>query len=373
MNVLHVHSGNMFGGVERMLQTLAPATAGTAPLRSSFALCFEGPVAGALRAAAGEVHPLGVVRVRRIDEISRARRALKGLLASQPWSAAFVHSAWSQAIFGPTILKSGTPLVRWLHAPEPGPRWLEGWAARSQPSLVLCNSRYTCRAAGTRMGGGPIAVQYPPAGLHRPAPGARGAVRSELGTPYDATAIVIAARMERWKGHDLLLESLATLPENGWEAWIVGGPQRPAEQAYYDSLVTRAGELGLASRVRFLGQRDDVPRLLEGADLYCQPNRSAEPFGLSFVEALGAGLPVITADLGAAPEIVDDSCGILVEAGSVRALTAALKRLIKDGGERGKMSDGARRRAREFCDLPRSLDRLAAELARTLTTTPALT
>ena len=373
MNVLHVHSGNMFGGVERMLETLAPATAGVAPVHSSFALCFDGPVSAMLRQAAGEVHQLGPVRVRRISEISRARRALKRVLQSQPWSAAIVHSAWSQAIFGPTIAQSGTPLVRWLHAPQPGPRWLEYWSGRSFPRLVLCNSRYTCGAAGARMGGAPLSVQYPPAVMRIPPADARASVRRELGTAADAVAIVIAARMERWKGHDLLLESLAGLPAGKWEAWIVGGPQQPAEAPYYESLIARARQTGLSSRVRFLGQRPDVPRLLNAADVYCQPNREAEPFGLSFVEGLGAGLPVVTSNLGAAPEIVDATCGVLIEPGSVPALSAALGTLIDVEAERRRMSDGARIRAREFCDLPRALARLAAELARTLTIAPALT
>ena len=112
---------------------------------------------------------------------------------------------------------------------------------------------------------------------------------------------------------------------------------------------------GSPARVRFLGQRDDVPRLLEGRGhlLPAERSRRARSVSVSSKRS-AAGLPVITADLGAAPEIVDDSCGVLVEPGSVLALTAALKRLIEAGGERGKMSAGARRRAREFCDLPRS-------------------
>ncbi|HEX6050597.1 MAG TPA: glycosyltransferase, partial [Gemmatimonadaceae bacterium] len=134
MNLLHVHSGNMFGGVERMLQTLAPRIAGTSPVASSYALCFEGRTADALRAEGGIVRVLGTVRARRPDEIRRARRALRNVLDADRPDVAVVHSAWSQAIFGPAILDSRIPLVRWLHAPQPGPRWLEAWAARSRPS-----------------------------------------------------------------------------------------------------------------------------------------------------------------------------------------------------------------------------------------------
>ena len=77
------------------------------------------------------------------------------------------------------------------------------------------------------------------------------------------------------------------------------------------SLVARKG---LAERVRFLGERADVPDLLGAADIHCQPNSSPEPFGLAFVEALHAALPVVTSDAGGAREIVTPACGVLVPA-----------------------------------------------------------
>ena len=72
------------------------------------------------------------------------------------------------------------------------------------------------------------------------------------------------------------------------------------------------------------------PRLLAAADIHCQPNTAPEPFGLAFVEALHAGLPVVTSDLGGAREIVHARCGVLVRAGDVAALGAALQALIDD-------------------------------------------
>jgi glycosyltransferase involved in cell wall biosynthesis len=363
VNVLHVHSGNIFGGVERMLETLAPATAGVTPVHSSFALCFEGPVSGALRAAGGEVHQLGSVRARRVDEIRRARRALTDVLESQHWTAAIVHSAWSQAIFGPAILASGTALVRWLHAPQPGPRWLEYWSAQSTPQLVLCNSRFTSEGIGLRMGDTPRSIVYPPSVAQVPQAGDRQAVRDELGAAADAVVIIMAARLEFLKGHDLLLDALSTLPGGGWKAWIVGGPQNRSEQSYFSALANKAAEAGLGPSVRFLGQRADVPRLLAAADIYCQPNRGPDSFGLSFVEALAAGLPVVTTRLGAAPEIVTDRCGVLVEPGSSAALAQVLDGLVSSVDRRQAMSAAARERAQIFCDLPGTLRRLSAELA----------
>ena len=198
MKVLHVHSGNMFGGVERMLETLAPATAGRVPIESAFALCFAGRISDTLRAAGAEVHQLGEVHARQLSEIRRARRALSAVLQSERWDAVIVHSSWSQAIFGATILNSARPLVRWLHAPQPGPRALEFWARRSRPALVLCNSQYTRDAVGHRFGSVPLTVQYPPSAAESPRHDTRADVRRLLGTAPDAVTIMIAARMEPW-------------------------------------------------------------------------------------------------------------------------------------------------------------------------------
>ena len=360
MNLLHVHSGNMFGGVERMLETLAPGIAGDVPVRSEYALCFDGRTAQTLAAARGTVHPLGEVHARRMDEIWRARRALRSVLATGQWDAACVHSAWSQGIFGGTVAKSRVPLVRWLLAPQPGPRWMEIWAARSRPSLVICNSEYTRRTAGDRFGDAPMTVCHPPARVPAPMDDSREAIRRSLGTPAETVVIVIAARFEAWKGHAELIDVLSTLPRENWELWVLGGPQQASERAYFDSLAARTGPLG--RRVCFLGEQSDVYRWLRAGDIYCQPNTGPEPFGLAFVEALAAGLPVVTTDLGAAPEIVDDTCGILTSAALPDALAAALGALIENRDTRVRLSAGARIRARAFCDLPSALTRLARAL-----------
>jgi glycosyltransferase involved in cell wall biosynthesis len=362
VNALHVHSGNLFGGVERMMQALAPASAGSSAVRSSFALCFDGQLHETLRTAGADVHMLGPVRARRPDEIRRARRSLRELIDDRRADVAIVHSAWSQAIFGPTILKSGTPLVRWLHSPDPGPLWMEKWASRAQPSLVLANSNYTLENVRGRFGDSHLSVLYPPCLPPTPRVEARSLVRGSLGTPLDEVVIVLAARLEAGKGHAVLVDALAQLRSSRWEAWIVGGVQQPSEQSYCDRLLSATRTAGLTDRVRFLGQRSDVCDLLAAADIFCQPNTSPDSFGLSFVEALAAGLPVVTTRLGAAPEIVDDGCGVLVDASPSKVATA-LERLIARSDERGAMAAAARLRARPFCDVGRSAMQLAGHLA----------
>src|SRR5262249_55635544 len=156
---------------------------------------------------------------------------------------------------------------------------------------------------------------------------------------------------EPWKGHTVLLEALGRLRGlPGWVCWVAGGPQRPQEWAYLAGLVQQAARLGVADRVVFLGQRSDVPELMAAADLHCQPNTGPEPFGLAFVEALHAGLPVVTTALGGALEIVTGECGVLVRPGDAAGLAEALGRLIGDAELRARLAAAGPARATVLCE-----------------------
>jgi glycosyltransferase involved in cell wall biosynthesis len=173
------------------------------------------------------------------------------------------------------------------------------------------------------------------------------------------------SRLEPYKGHALHLAALARLRDAAvpWECWMIGGVQRPHEAALLAGLERTAARLGIADRVRFLGQRSDVATLLAAADIHCQPNVGPEPFGITFVEGLAAGLPVVTGALGGALEIVDESCGVLVPPGDAGALAAALHRLIQDPVLRSAIGAAGPARARKLCDPAtqiRALDELLA-------------
>jgi glycosyltransferase involved in cell wall biosynthesis len=105
-----------------------------------------------------------------------------------------------------------------------------------------------------------------------------------------------------------------------------------------------------------------VPALLAAADVYCQPNTGPEPFGVAFVEALAAGVPVVSTNLGAAPEIVDDSCGRLV-APDAESVAAALRSLIQSPALRRSLGAAGPVRARELCDAERVINELYLRLS----------
>ena len=310
MRVLHVSSGNLYGGVETLLRTLALASADRAGgAVHAFALCFEGRIAEELRAAGAPLTLLGPWRV------WEARRSLMALLQREAFDAVVCHAAWPQALFGPVVRTAGVPLIFFQHDALSGSHWVERWARVTSPELALCNSRYTASTLPSVYPRTPWRVLHPPVRDGGPNLTASEptSLRGELGADAADVVIVHASRMQEWKGQRLLLEALGRLRQvPRWKAWIAGGAQRPEEVAYEEGLKAQALALGLGDRVRFLGQRSDVPRLLRAAEVHCQPNTGPEPFGLAFVEALYAGLPVVTTALGGPLEIVDASCGVLV-------------------------------------------------------------
>ena len=146
---------------------------------------------------------------------------------------------------------------------------------------------------------------------------------------------------------------------------MVAGRRRAAPEGDgdIDTLVASAHRCGIEDRLRWLGERQDVRRLLAAADVHCQANVAPEPFGVAYVEALAAGLPVVASSAGGAIEIVDSSCGVLVPPGDAEALARALAPLIADGAIRAKLGAGAPARARQLCDPASQMLRLVDVLA----------
>lgn len=163
-------------------------------------------------------------------------------------------------------------------------------------------------------------------------------VSAELHAEPDRTPVRICsvARFDDPKDHRTLLEALALLREQTWEIDLVGeGPQEEEMQRL-------ARELGVAERVKFHGYVADPSGLLAQAQLFVLSSRS-EAFPRSILEALRAGLPVVATEVGGVGEAVTDGVnGLLVPAGSPRALASALGRLVESAPLRKSMGEAAR-------------------------------
>ncbi|HZR23140.1 MAG TPA: glycosyltransferase [Vicinamibacterales bacterium] len=364
MRLLHVYSGNLFGGIESILVSMARNRDLYPQLRHEFALCFDGRLSAELSACAA-VHMLGDVRASRPHSIAAARRRLASVLAAAPYDAAIFHAPWSFALFATVARRAGVPSAIWVHDVWTGRHWTERLARRQSPALVIVNSEFTASTLGSAFGAVHRAVIRPLVDVTTPATSTDiAAIRRDARTSPSSVVIVQASRLEAWKGHASLLRALATLDTaTEWVCWIAGGAQRPAEQRYQHDLRALASELRIADRVRFLGERSDMGHVLAAADIYCQPNLRPEPFGVVLVEALAAGRPVVTVRAGGAVEIVDDSCGRLVAPDDVDALRQALRTLIDDEALRAQLGAAGPARAARISDPSRQLQMLHAALA----------
>ena len=145
--------------------------------------------------------------------------------------------------------------------------------------------------------------------------------RANPGSRETAT-LIMSARFSAQKDHLLLLQALAGVKEP-WRLVLAGdGPTRPeAERA--------ARRLNLTERVSFVGNRDDIPRLLAGADIFVLATKW-EGLPLSILEAMRAGLPVIATNVGGVSEAVTDGVdGYLTEPGNVDQMRDRIQVLIR--------------------------------------------
>lgn len=149
--------------------------------------------------------------------------------------------------------------------------------------------------------------------------------------------LIMVARLGAQKDHPTLLRALAGLRDQPWEMDLVG------EGPLMGDMTALAATLGIADRVRFLGQRMDVDQLLTGAQASVLAT-NWEGFPLSILESMRAGLPVVASSVGGIDEAIrDGETGYLVPRGDVEALRDRIGRLLADPDLRARL--GAQGRA----------------------------
>jgi len=213
---------------------------------------------------------------------------------------------------------------------------LEAWNAR-RAARVVTTSRYSKTRACSAYGLAPAAVAVVPEGIDLAA--WPRAPRRPAGPP----TILSVARQYPRKNTRSLLEAMPRVRRAVPDARlrVVGaGPELPALQRL-------ARRLGLESCVRFLGAVPDgrVRAEFARAHVFCLPSLQ-EGFGIVYLEAMAAGLPVVAGDRTAAAEVVAPrETGLLVPPRDPEALAGALVRLLEDPALRARMGAAGRTRA----------------------------
>jgi glycosyltransferase involved in cell wall biosynthesis len=152
------------------------------------------------------------------------------------------------------------------------------------------------------------------------------------------------------KGFDLLIKAIAELGDGTVRLSIAGegGERRRLENL--------ARTCGVEDRVTLLGHVEDIRRVYARADCLAVASVNRESFGQVLIEAMACGLPVVTSDFGPLPEInVDGRTGLVVPAGDVPALAAAIRRLANDPALCRKMGDAGRERVQRHFTRERML------------------
>lgn len=160
-------------------------------------------------------------------------------------------------------------------------------------------------------------------------------VRSELGIERDDFVITSVARFSEEKGHMFILEVIKEFRRmfNQFRGRMKGKIRfiLVGDGEMLDECIDFARMLGVTEETLFTGFREEIKPILHASDLFISHSRS-EAIGISILEALACGLPVVATNAGGTKEVVSKSnkCGLLVEYGDVEGFAEAMARLATD-------------------------------------------
>lgn len=172
-------------------------------------------------------------------------------------------------------------------------------------------------------------------------------VRAEMGGVDGVPMLVMVGRLTPWKGHELLLRALGQLQDLPWRLAVVGGEGKNSD--FGAKMRDLGTELGLEGRIRWLGSREDVPRLLAAADLGLSCSVRPEAFGRVAIETMAMAKPIVATALGGSLEtVVEGKTGWLVHPdgdGVIRpqALAQTLREALREPARLARMGHDARR------------------------------
>jgi glycosyltransferase involved in cell wall biosynthesis len=172
----------------------------------------------------------------------------------------------------------------------------------------------------------------------------RQAVRAELGLGEDDLLVTTVAGLRWPKGYDILLPAARAVLDSGAAVRFVAVGDGPLRA----DLERQHAALALDDRFAFLGEREDVPRLLAGSDVFVLPSRQ-EGLPLALMEAVSSGLPIVATDVGGLPNLLTDRVdALLVQAERPEAIAQALLDLVDDPELRLRLSAAALGLAERF-------------------------
>jgi len=365
--VLFVNQTAAVSGAERSLLTLIAGLEGKV---EPVVACPEGELSAELQALGIESIPIRGTEVsfrlhplhtgRGLLEMARCSLQLRRIVRCVAPDVVHANTTRAALLALPACARSGPPLVAHIRDLAPAGR-LPDMVLRligRRADAVVANSAYVADRFSEGFARRPVRVIHNPIDLARFDPEKTDGrpLRAELGISEDAVVLTVLAHISPIKGQDEAIMVLAKLIASGWDAVLLligsvkfaGAGNRVDNLAYAERLPALASDLGVADRVRFLGERKDVPDLLAATDVLLMPFWR-EPFGRVAVEAMAMGVPVVASEVGGPAEIVRAGVdGILLPSKAPEAWSRRLEELLGDLGLRQRLGRNGRIRAADF-------------------------
>ncbi len=166
--------------------------------------------------------------------------------------------------------------------------------------------------------------------------------RLELGVKEDEILVLSVGELKTRKNHEPVLRALAKLDYPNVKYYICGIGE------LHDYLQNLADELGMADRFQLLGYRKDIPEIMNAADIYAHPSLR-EGLGLASLEAMAAGLPLVTSNVQGIPDYVENGVtGYMCSPHDLAGFRRNLNHLIKRKGLRNKIGKTNQERVKKY-------------------------
>ncbi len=295
-----------------------------------------------------------------------ARKSLAGLRAMRAWlshqecEVLNSHSSTDSWLAALALIgmHPRPALVRTRHISAPIPdnvatRWLYQSATRH---IVTTGERLREQLIRDNRFRADTIVSVPTGiDLARYAPADKAQAKARLGLDPALSCIGIVATLRSWKGHRYLVEAFARLRRRDVRLLIVGdGPGR-------DNLRQQVAQLGLEAGVLMPGNQADVAPWLQALDVFALPSYANEGVPQALMQAMAAGVPVISTPVGSIDELVrHEETGLMVPPRDVAALAAAIARILDEPALGERLASAARAWVSKRYSRERMLDSMEA-------------
>jgi len=256
--------------------------------------------------------------------------------------------------------------MNWYHEQVPLLATVERHMLHRLVDVVVCNST-AIRENLLAEGIAPAKIRLIPNGIDLAAFSSLGIdrmqARDRLGVKQDALVFSLIASFYGYKGHADLLHALRLARDQLPPGWILLAAGRDID-GNLDRMRRLSEELGLASHLRFLGERSDVDVILSAADIHVSASHT-EGLPNNVLEAMAASLPVVATAVGGVPDmIINGQTGVLVPAKEPEEMARVLVELARDPERRAFLGEAGRNLVKSSFSLERSVHALEDVYAR---------